>query len=82
MVISSVPVVCDIDRGYILCRWIAIRSDTLGGLFTAALGAYLVYGGGHDSSASRTGFSLTMAGQNCARRVRILLKLLQLVSAL
>jgi len=42
-----------------LNRWICIRLDTLGALFVALLAAYLVYGGG--ISASRTGFSLTMA---------------------
>ncbi|TFK73581.1 hypothetical protein BDN72DRAFT_834451 [Pluteus cervinus] len=46
-----------------LSRWISIRSDALGGLFAASLGAYLIYGHGekNGASASQTGFSLTMA---------------------
>lgn len=41
-------------------RWIAIRVDTLASLFTAGLGAYLVYGPPLDPSS--VGFSLNMAG--------------------
>ncbi len=41
-------------------RWVGIRTDILAGLFTASLGAYLLYGGG--VSPSQTGFSLNMAG--------------------
>lgn len=41
-------------------RWICVRLDCLGALFVALLAAYLVYGGG--VGASRTGFSVTMAG--------------------
>ncbi|TFK40612.1 P-loop containing nucleoside triphosphate hydrolase protein [Crucibulum laeve] len=44
-----------------LNRWVTIRSEVLGGIFTAGLGAYLVYWQAIDSSASNTGFSLTMA---------------------
>ncbi|KDQ56810.1 hypothetical protein JAAARDRAFT_131890 [Jaapia argillacea MUCL 33604] len=43
-----------------LNRWIGMRIDALGGIFAAALAAYLVYGR-QLSSASDTGFSLTMA---------------------
>ncbi|KAG9028739.1 hypothetical protein FS837_003797, partial [Tulasnella sp. UAMH 9824] len=44
---------------YILNRWISTRIDFLGGLFAAALGAYLVYA--QQRNSSDTGFSLTMA---------------------
>ncbi|KAE9403973.1 P-loop containing nucleoside triphosphate hydrolase protein [Gymnopus androsaceus JB14] len=45
---------------YNVNRWIAIRADSLAGIFTAGLGAYLVYG--HSgTSAANTGFSMTMA---------------------
>ncbi|KZT06271.1 P-loop containing nucleoside triphosphate hydrolase protein [Laetiporus sulphureus 93-53] len=40
-------------------RWICIRIDTLGALFSAGLATYLVYGG--IFTASNTGFSLNMA---------------------
>ncbi|KAJ4482242.1 P-loop containing nucleoside triphosphate hydrolase protein, partial [Lentinula aciculospora] len=43
-------------------RWISIRADALAGIFTAALGAYLVYGDSGTSTAN-TGFSMTMAGK-------------------
>lgn len=40
-----------------------VRIDALGGLFTAGLGAYIVYGPNNEGErASGTGFSLTMAG--------------------
>ncbi|KDQ20385.1 hypothetical protein BOTBODRAFT_305749 [Botryobasidium botryosum FD-172 SS1] len=41
-------------------RWIGVRMDILGSLFTAALGAYLVYGTRLEN-ASNIGFSLSMA---------------------
>ncbi|KAF9458727.1 P-loop containing nucleoside triphosphate hydrolase protein [Collybia nuda] len=44
---------------YNLNRWICIRIDAMGGLFAAALAAYLVYFRGQ--TASNTGFSLNMA---------------------
>ncbi|KAF8650152.1 hypothetical protein AX16_005387 [Volvariella volvacea WC 439] len=44
-----------------LNRWISVRSDALGGLFTASLGAYLVYVKAGESTAAQTGFSLSMA---------------------
>ncbi|KAL0950643.1 hypothetical protein HGRIS_007431 [Hohenbuehelia grisea] len=44
---------------YNLNRWISIRIDFLGSLFSASLAAYLVYFGHH--SASNTGLSLNMA---------------------
>ncbi|KAG8914835.1 hypothetical protein FRC00_010530 [Tulasnella sp. 408] len=43
---------------YILNRWISTRIDFLGGLFAAALGAYLVYV--QKRNSSDTGFSLVM----------------------
>lgn len=42
-------------------RWICVRIDGLGALFTAGLAAYLVYGGSNAPKASDTGFSLNMA---------------------
>ena len=48
---------------YNLNRWISTRIDVIGGLFSAALGAYLVYGPTNSSALpSNVGFSLTMAG--------------------
>ncbi|PPR07922.1 hypothetical protein CVT24_000902 [Panaeolus cyanescens] len=44
---------------YDLHRWVSIRIEGLGAVFTAALAAYLVYG--QPISASNTGFSLTIA---------------------
>ncbi|TFY70118.1 hypothetical protein EVJ58_g61 [Rhodofomes roseus] len=44
---------------YNLNRWICIRIDALGALFSTGLAAYLVYGG--TFNASNTGFSLNMA---------------------
>ncbi|KAF8898485.1 hypothetical protein BD779DRAFT_1607278 [Infundibulicybe gibba] len=44
---------------YNLNRWICVRIDAMGGLFSAALAGYLVYFQSH--SASNTGFSLNMA---------------------
>ncbi|CCM06697.1 uncharacterized protein FIBRA_08984 [Fibroporia radiculosa] len=41
-----------------LSRWIAVRIDLLGAMFSSSLAAYLVYGG---ASASDTGFTLNMA---------------------
>jgi hypothetical protein len=43
-----------------LNRWITIRVDAIGGIFTASLAAYLVYF--QSQTASNTGFSLNMAG--------------------
>ncbi|CCM00626.1 uncharacterized protein FIBRA_02662 [Fibroporia radiculosa] len=40
-------------------RWVFIRTDSLAALFSASLGAYLVYSG--SATASDTGFSLSMA---------------------
>lgn len=45
---------------YLLNRWIVVRSDALGDLFSAALAAYLVYG--VQESALNTGFALAQAG--------------------
>ncbi|KAJ7590652.1 multidrug resistance-associated ABC transporter [Mycena floridula] len=42
-----------------LNRWISIRTETLGGVFTASLAAYIVYVKG--ANASEAGFSLIMA---------------------
>ncbi|VDC00900.1 unnamed protein product [Peniophora sp. CBMAI 1063] len=45
-----------------LNRWLSLRIDLIGGLFSAGLGAYLVYGPGSQLNlASTVGFSLTMA---------------------
>ncbi|TFY83125.1 hypothetical protein EWM64_g881 [Hericium alpestre] len=47
---------------YNLNRWICIRIDALGGMFAAALAAYLIYGPGRATALpSDTGFSITMA---------------------
>ncbi|KAJ6584918.1 multidrug resistance-associated ABC transporter [Mycena capillaripes] len=43
-----------------LNRWIAMRSDILGGIFSFLLGWYLIYGGSHHGPAN-IGFSLTSA---------------------
>ncbi|THH12876.1 hypothetical protein EW146_g7283 [Bondarzewia mesenterica] len=46
---------------YNLNRWVCVRINTLGGIFSAALAAWLIYGPGHkDNLPSDTGFSLTM----------------------
>ncbi|KAI0085657.1 multidrug resistance-associated ABC transporter [Irpex rosettiformis] len=42
-----------------LTRWLAVRTETLSGLFAAGLAVYLVYSDKKD--AASTGFSLTMA---------------------
>ncbi|KAI0031305.1 P-loop containing nucleoside triphosphate hydrolase protein, partial [Vararia minispora EC-137] len=45
-----------------LNRWVSTRIDALGGLFSAGLGAYLIYGNhGKQILPSTVGFSLTMA---------------------
>jgi len=44
---------------YNLNRWVSLRIDTVGGLFAAGLGIYLVYF--QKNSASNIGFSLNMA---------------------
>lgn len=46
-----------------LNRWMAIRIDALGALFTTALAAYLVYGS--STNPVGVGFSLTMAAEFC-----------------
>ncbi|KAI0052966.1 hypothetical protein FA95DRAFT_1579668 [Auriscalpium vulgare] len=47
---------------YNLNRWISLRIDILGGVFTSALGSWLIYGPkGSTALPSNTGFSLTMA---------------------
>ncbi|KAF9013113.1 multidrug resistance-associated ABC transporter [Cyathus striatus] len=46
-----------------LNRWIAVRMDLLGSLFTASLALYLVLT--RNASASNTGFSLTIALELC-----------------
>ncbi|KAF9454753.1 hypothetical protein P691DRAFT_826914, partial [Macrolepiota fuliginosa MF-IS2] len=43
-----------------MSRWVSLRSDVLGALFTAGLSAYLVYGN-RQVPASNAGFSLAMA---------------------
>uniref|UniRef100_A0A8H8CG88 P-loop containing nucleoside triphosphate hydrolase protein n=1 Tax=Psilocybe cubensis TaxID=181762 RepID=A0A8H8CG88_PSICU len=47
-----------------LNRWIGIRADILGSMFTVALASYLVYG--NFIGSSNTGFSLTMAVDFCS----------------
>ncbi|TFY61104.1 hypothetical protein EVG20_g7183 [Dentipellis fragilis] len=47
---------------YNLNRWVCIRIDALGGLFTAGLAAYLIYGPSRNERVpSEAGFSITMA---------------------
>ncbi|KZP16764.1 P-loop containing nucleoside triphosphate hydrolase protein [Athelia psychrophila] len=46
---------------YNLNRWVCVRIDTIGALFTASLATYLVYGRSEMPDASSTGFSLNMA---------------------
>ncbi|KAF8799457.1 multidrug resistance-associated ABC transporter [Phlegmacium glaucopus] len=48
---------------YNLVRWITVRIDMLGAIFTAALASYLVYG--HSVGAGNTGFSLNMVLEFC-----------------
>lgn len=47
---------------YNLNRWVCVRIDTIGALFAAGLGTYLVYF--QKASASNIGFSLNMAGSS------------------
>ncbi|KAH9480738.1 ATP-binding cassette transporter abc4 [Psilocybe cubensis] len=49
---------------YNLNRWIGIRIDLLGDIFTASLASYLVYG--HALGAANTGFSLNLAVDFCS----------------
>lgn len=49
---------------YDLNRWIEVRIDALGAIFTSGLAAYLVYGP-PGTSASNTGFSLNLAVYFC-----------------
>jgi hypothetical protein len=46
---------------YNLNRWVCIRTDTIGALFTAGLAVYLVYF--QNQSSANIGFSLNMAGK-------------------
>lgn len=48
---------------YNLNRWVSIRIDVLGALFTSTLAAYLVYGS--STNAENTGFTLNMAIDFC-----------------
>ncbi|KAF8811726.1 hypothetical protein BYT27DRAFT_7160557 [Phlegmacium glaucopus] len=48
---------------YNLNRWIGVRIDVLGAIFTAALASYLVYG--RSVGAGNTGFSLNMVVEFC-----------------
>jgi ABC-type multidrug transport system fused ATPase/permease subunit len=47
-----------------LNRWISLRIDFLGDLFSVGLAAYLIYG--KSIGASNTGFSLNMATNFCS----------------
>ncbi|KAF8816575.1 hypothetical protein BYT27DRAFT_7127650, partial [Phlegmacium glaucopus] len=49
---------------YNLNRWIGVRIDVLGAIFTAALASYLVYG--RSVGAGNTGFSLNMVVEFCS----------------
>ena len=49
---------------YSLNRWISVRIDLLGQIFTVALASYLVYG--HSIGASNTGFTLNLAVDFCS----------------
>ncbi|KAJ7784670.1 multidrug resistance-associated ABC transporter [Mycena metata] len=42
-------------------RWIAMRTDVLGGVFSAGLGWYLIYGGGSHYGPANIGFTLSAA---------------------
>ncbi|KAF7299044.1 hypothetical protein MIND_00852700 [Mycena indigotica] len=44
-----------------LNRWITVRSDSLGAVYSAALGWYLLLGPGSGQDAANVGFSLSMA---------------------
>ncbi|KAJ7175766.1 multidrug resistance-associated ABC transporter [Mycena filopes] len=44
-----------------LNRWIAMRTDILGGVFSAGLGWYLIYGGGSHYGPANIGFTLSAA---------------------
>ena len=46
-----------------LNRWISVRIEGLGAIFTSALAAYLIYG--KPIGAGNTGLSLTMANSFC-----------------
>lgn len=48
---------------YDLNRWINVRIDLLGAIFTSALASYLIYG--RPVGAGNTGFSLNMALEFC-----------------
>ncbi|KAF8816580.1 P-loop containing nucleoside triphosphate hydrolase protein [Phlegmacium glaucopus] len=48
---------------YNLNRWIGVRIDVLGAIFTAALASYLIYG--RSVGAGNTGFSLNMVVEFC-----------------
>ena len=48
---------------YNLNRWIGVRIDLLGGLFSAGLATYLIYG--HPIGASNSGFALNMTTELC-----------------
>ncbi|KAH9480681.1 ATP-binding cassette transporter abc4 [Psilocybe cubensis] len=47
-----------------LNKWIGVRIDLLGELFTASLAAYLLYG--HSIGAANTGVALSLAAELCA----------------
>jgi hypothetical protein len=48
---------------YCQLSWISARIEALGGVFAAGLATYIVYGKGTLPTASDTGFSLNMAGE-------------------
>ncbi|KAF5311665.1 hypothetical protein D9611_009497 [Ephemerocybe angulata] len=59
--IDNYTMLCRINND--LNRWIGIRIDTLGALFTASLATYLTYS--HAVSAANVGFSLNRAVEFC-----------------
>jgi hypothetical protein len=56
-----------------VCRWISLRVDFAGGLFAAALAAYLIYVPNDRALPSDTGFSLTMASTHALYDPRLFL---------
>lgn len=48
---------------YNLNRWIGVRIDLLGGIFSAGLATYLIYG--RPIGASNSGFALNMTTELC-----------------
>ncbi|KAJ4482142.1 P-loop containing nucleoside triphosphate hydrolase protein [Lentinula aciculospora] len=62
---------------YNLQRWMAIRTETLAGIFSAGLAWYLVYF--TNSDASNTGFLLNLAGKDTSGRCSTYAKTLRML---